>query len=107
MRTVLDDDATCIGFPTLACAPYNADFDGDEIQAYCVTSRGAVEECSMWKGTVVRSYSVRNLMEEMRRLGHDHPRGVLEPFIMDVSTLTYDDMLDGDLKLNKVHERPD
>ncbi|CAN0510809.1 unnamed protein product, partial [Scytosiphon promiscuus] len=94
----------CLGFPTLACAPYNADFDGDEVQGYCVTTPSAVEECKMWMGSVTRSYSVSRLMLEMKTLGHDYPRKVLEPFIMDCATLTYADVMKDDRKLNGLHK---
>lgn len=102
MKVYLSNTATCIGFPTLACAAYNADFDGDEIQGSCVTSKSAVEECKMWKGTLVRSYGVQRLVDDMATRGHRHPRKNIEPFIMDTSTVTYSQALDPDLSLNKV-----
>lgn len=54
MRVVIDETRTCLGFPTLACAPYAADYDGDEVQLYVVTNRDSIAECNMWMGTVSR-----------------------------------------------------
>lgn len=58
----------------------------------------------MWMGSVTRSYSVSQLVREMKTLGHDYPREVLEPFVMDCATLTYADVMKGDLKLNCLHK---
>lgn len=64
MRVMLDSTRSCLGFPTLACEPYAADCDGDEVQLYVVNNRESIAECKTWKGTVSRGYSINKLLTE-------------------------------------------
>lgn len=60
MKMVIDLNGTCIGFLTLACAPYAADNDGDDGEFHVLTNENSVQVCDMSAGIVMRSYSIRN-----------------------------------------------
>lgn len=95
MRVVIDRSRHCLGFPTLACAPYAADYDGDEVQLYVVTNKESVAECEMWMGTVARGYSIQKLKAEHEAIaGRTMNRRLSQRYIMDNATTTLRQVLD-------------
>lgn len=57
---------TALQFPLESCRPYDADFDGDEVQGNIVTSPGSIAECKAFQGAAVRSFSRRKMVDAHR-----------------------------------------
>jgi RNA polymerase Rpb1, domain 2 len=59
-------DRPCLGFPVQRCKDYNADFDGDEVHVYPMTTRAAELECSQWE---FQRSVVQSVLDEEREKG--------------------------------------
>jgi hypothetical protein len=92
---VLVKDVKCIGFPVWFCKQYNADFDGDEVHIFPLTSKVALMECGLWKHNVEGSLESLDTMVNHKGY-HD----------METTTLPVDyDILKVETPLSKMHTR--